>query len=374
MTTQYVCSSCFGDTDLKAWIRRAGQRRGCDYCARYDSPTCDLDNLCRHIEDCLKKWYSFAVDELPYESAEGGYIGTTWTTYEILVEEVGLDLPRDRKDRLFQDILWRLTDETWCEYDWLSLDYDDALRTSWDSFCQTVKHRRRFFFHATGTDDRDSYTPASLLEAIVGISERMGLVRELTAGTRLWRARPDIARGRKVGASDFGAPPEQFALQSNRMNPPGIPMLYLASTAKTALLETRANESRIGQWVAERALRILDLRELPGVPGIFSDGDRRQRLALNFLHDFADDIMIPVDRDQRVHVDYLPSQVVTEYVRDHEFRDGKVDGIAYGSTVHRGGWNVAMFLSPVDLGLEEPVWGKAPAPSLKFDRAIRLRV
>ena len=145
-------------------------------------------------------------------------------------------------------------------------------------------------------------------------------------------------------------------------------MLYLASTARTALLETRAAESRIGQWVAERPLRILDLRRLPRVPGIFSDADRTKRLALSFLHDFAGDIMIPVERDQRVHVDYLPSQVVTEYVRDYAFEDGKVDGIAYGSTVQRGSWNVALFLDPVNLGLEEPSWGHAPAPSLRFAR------
>ncbi len=372
MTTKYVCSSCFGDQDLKAWIRDAGERRGCDYCNGYDSPTCKLDEICVHIESCLKEVYGFAIDQLPYESAEGGYIGTTWTTYEILVEEVGLSLPRDRKDRLFHAILGRLTEETWCEYDWLSLDYDEALRSSWDRFCETVKHRRRFFFHAVGPDDRDSYTPASLLEAIVRISEGMNLVRELVTGTRLWRARPDIPRGRRVVAADFGPPPERFALQSNRMNPPGIPMLYLASNAKTALLETRAEESRVGQWVAERPLRILDLRRLPQVPGIFSHADRTNRLALSFLHDFAGDIMIPVERDQRVHVDYLPSQVVTEYVRDYVFDGGNVDGIAYGSTVHRSGWNVAMFLNPIDLGLEVPAWGSAPAPSLRFARALRV--
>jgi hypothetical protein len=93
---------------------------------------------------------------------------------------------------------------------------------------------------------------------------------------------------------------------------------------------------------------------------------------LRFLHDFADDIMTPVARDQRVHVDYLPSQVITEFVRDYAFHGGKVDGIAYGSTVHRLGWNVALFTGAVELGLEEPEWGQAPAPSLNFRRAIRV--
>ena len=373
MSIKRVCSSCFEDEDLRTWIREANEPRGCDACGGFDSPTRKLEDICQFIQSCLRTCWGFAVDQLPYESAEGGYLGTTWTTYELLVDEVGISLPRDRNDRLLYALLGELTDETWCEYDWLTLDADVALRTSWERFCETVKHKRRFFFHTDGTDDRDSYTAASLLHVIARISQSMGLIRELAPDTRLWRARPDIARCKRVTAADFGPPPVQFALQSNRMNPPGIPMLYLASSAQTALKETRAKEARIGQWRVVRPLRVLDLRRLPRVPGLFSDAARDHRLALRFLHHFADDIMTPVARDQRVHVDYLPSQVVTEFLRDYAFDEGKVDGIAYGSSIHRIGWNVALFAGPVDLGLEDPEWGHAPAPCLRFERAIRVR-
>jgi hypothetical protein len=254
------------------------------------------------------------------------------------------------------------------------LDHDVALKSSWERFCETVKHRRRFFFHSEGTDDRDSYTPASLLKTIAAISQKTGLIRELPVGIRLWRARPDLPRGKKITASDFGPPPVQFALQSNRMNPPGIPMLYLASTVKTALAETRAKIARVGQWRAARPLRVLDLRQLPDVPGYFSDVGRNDRLALRFLQHFAYDIMTPVDRDQKVHVDYLPSQVVTEYFRDFIFKTGPLDGIAYGSTVHLKGWNVALFADNVDLGLEEPQRAPPPAPWLHFHGSVRARM
>lgn len=260
----------------------------------------------------------------------------------------------------------------WAEIrNWGTLDRDVALRTSWERFCETIKHKRRFFFHGEGRDDRDSYTAASLLEAIAEIGETMGLIRDLQPGTRLWRARPDMHRGERGSARDFGPPPVQFALQSNRMNPPGIPMFYVASTAQTALRETRAAEARIGQWRVDRTLRVFDLRQMPDTPGIFSDAPRNHRLALRFLHLFARDIMTPVARDQRVHVDYLPSQVVTEFVRDYRFAAGKVDGIAYGSTVHSG-WNAALFLGPVELGLAKPEWGPTPTPRVSFQKAIRL--
>jgi hypothetical protein len=374
MAIDRVCASCFDDKDLRSWIRDVNRPRGCDACGKFDSPTCEISEVCEYIQSCLEKYWGFAVDQLPYESAEGGYIGATWDTAELLYDEVELSLPRDSNDRLFYALVRGITDEVWCEYDWLTLDHDVALRTSWERFCETVKHKRRFFFHSDGTDDRDSYTAASLLDAIARISEHMGLVRNLPIGTRLWRARPDLARGKRASASDFGPPPVHLALQSNRMNPPGIPMLYLASTARTALKETRVKDARVGQWRAARALRVLDLRRLPNVPGYFSDVERNDRLALRFLHHFADDIMTPVARDQRVHVDYLPSQVVTEYFRDYNFEEGKLDGIAYGSTVHPAGWNVALFANNVDLGLEEPAWGAGPAPWLHFEHSIRASV
>lgn len=63
----------------------------------------------------------------------------------------------------------------------------------------------------------------------------------------------------------------------------------------------------------------------------------------------------------------ISSQVVTEYFRDYEFEDGALDGVAYRSTVHRRGWNVALFLGPEDLGLANREWGVTPTPAFEFE-------
>ncbi len=363
-----VCSSCFADEDLRAWIRKEGGPRGCSACNRFDSPTAKFYKVAKHIEECIGRYYGRAVDQLMYCSAEGGYLGAHWDSWDML-EKIGLMLPRD-DGTLYSSIAQAMADEIWCDFDAGALDLDDALRTSWQGFCETVKHKRRFFFHATGRDDQDSLTPASLLDHIAGVSQNIGLIKEISAGTAFWRARVDLPKGKGAGASDFGPPPVEHALQSNRMNPAGIPMLYLASTIATALKETRKEAAKVGLWRATRPLRVLDLRALPPEPGMFSDAGRTTKLTLSFLHDFAADIMQPVDRDQRVHVDYLPSQVVTEFVRDYQFEGGVVDGIAYASTVDRRGWNIALFLGPTQLGLAEPEWGHRQPPSLTFERAM----
>lgn len=368
MYPKFICSSCFSNNDLRAWIREHDGPRGCDACGKFDSSTVAFHKVVNRIEQCISRYYGRAVDQLGYCSAEGGYLGQHWDSWDML-DKVGLTLPRDHTGNLYSAIAGAMTDEPWCDFDVGALDLDRALWSSWESFCQTVKHKRRFFFHASGRDDQDSFTPASLLSRIAKATETLGLVVELPPGLGLWRARPDIPKGLRVKASDFGPPPVQFALQSNRMNPAGIPMLYLASSPKTALKETRTEQAKVGLWRTARQLRILDLRSLPPVSSMFSDNARASALTLSFLHDFASDIMKPVERNNLVHIDYLPSQVVTEFMRDYPFTAGALDGVAYSSTVHPSGWNVALFLGPIELGLATREWGNTPPPVFVFEKS-----
>lgn len=369
MSTNRVCSSCFSDKDLRSWIRENNGPRGCNACRKYDSPTVGFDVLVDYIEERLRRYYGRAVDQLPYCSAEGGYLGPHWDSWDML-DKIGLDFPRDYTGSLRSDIASSMTDEPWTDKDVATLDLDDALWSSWESFCSTVKHKRRFFFHATGTDARDSYTPASLLNKIARSIDFHELITELPVDIRLWRARTGIPKRKRVTATDFGPCPAQFALQSNRLNPSGIPMFYLASSTTTALKETREEIGKVGLWRSTRPIRVLDLRSLPDIPGIFSDEPPELAQTLSFLHDFTSDIMKPVQRTEKVQIDYLPSQVVTEYFRDYEFEDGALDGVAYRSTVHRRGWNVALFLGPEDLGLANREWGVTPTPAFEFEKSV----
>lgn len=359
-----VCSACIDDPDVKAWIRDENGPRGCDACGGYDSPTVELKELCEYLEECLSNFWGLAADQLPYESAEGGYQGTTWLTSELVFEEVGLELPRDRNDRLYYAICRRLDAQLWCDYDWLRLDEDVALRMSWETFCETIKHKRRFFFHHQGGsgDDPDSFSHVELLRAISRLCDELGLINELSASTGLYRARTGIPRGASLDASTFGPPPAHLALQTNRMNPPGIPMFYGAEGARTAVREVHRRAAKVGKFRLNRPLRVLDLARLPDVPSIWANPDRRGRLGLRFLHEFTGAIMQPVNRDDRAHVDYIPSQVVTEFFRDFGFAGGKIDGIRFPSTADPRGRNVVLFLESVVPSASATDSGLAPPP------------
>jgi hypothetical protein len=116
------------------------------------------------------------------------------------------------------------------------------------------------------------------------------------------------------------------------MNPAGIPMFYAAAKEKTAAAETPGKCLSLGKFQSLRDLRMVNLAGLPPIPGLFGNASRQERLTIKFLHDFRQDIEQPVARDKRAHIDYLPSQVVTEYLRANRIGNTAVDGIIYRST------------------------------------------
>lgn len=344
-----VCSSCFGDMDLRAWIRENGGPRGCKWCGGYDSPTLPLNKVIARILECLSRYYGRAENILPWNGREGGYLGPHWDSWD-LFRSIGFDLPRDDlNNNLFREIASSLQDYVWCPLDPGVLDLDIVLNHSWFKFCDTIKHHRRFFFQDSTKDSIEWFSPTSLLNYIAEKIEDFGLLTELPTNTILWRARTGLKSRKREPASSFLPPPAELSLQSNRMNPPGIPMLYLASSITTALKETKVTAARVGRWKIEKQIRVLDLRTIPSAPGMFSDATPHAAMSLSFLKEFATDIMQPVARDERVHIDYLPSQVATEFFRDYSFSDGPICGILYKSTVHERGWNATLFPDRLNL-------------------------
>ncbi|UXT61153.1 RES family NAD+ phosphorylase (plasmid) [Agrobacterium fabrum] len=347
-----ICARCTSDDDLQTLIKDYNGPRGCTFCEGRDAPTMPFDEFVDHILACLNANFSKAVEELPYDSGEGGYQGWTSDTYDLLYETIGLDLPRDFHDRLRWALAEEIGDDVWCEHDWLVLDHDASLKSSWNEFCAITKNRRRFFFHnvnANDGHDPDQRSPMEFLQEICGSAEPLGLIRTFDVGLRLYRARPRASGERHTTPASLGPPPPKFATQSNRMNPPGISMFYGADRRKLAVAETRNAWVSIGTFQTTRPIRLLDLARLPPVPGFFSTAGRRERLTLSFLHQFSNEIIQPVPRNDRVNIDYIPTQVFTEFLRDHAFTSGPIDGVRYRSALTMPGANVVLFAGPEDV-------------------------
>ena len=359
----YVCADCFDDDGLKNFVEATAVKKACTFCdVRADDPiAAPFLQAIEHMSDCLAREYDIAENCLPYQGAEGGYLWTVWTTYELLTDELQFELPNDDDSRLLRSIEGALGDRTWCNAHPFSLSDSDRLRMSWAEFCKVIKHQRRFFFMEERRDPHDELLgPGAILDTIGRWCERLHLIANLRTGTKVFRARYQNPGLRLVTARDLGPPCEEQATQSNRMSPPGIVMLYASDDPETGLRETSTGPGAfvVGEFEIQREIKILDLASLPLIPSIFQELpdslEYDTRPPLIFLHHIADDISKLIARDDRNHVEYVPTQVVTEYFRTgFSYASAPIMGVRYPSSRHKGHSSIVLFATQQDLLIED---------------------
>jgi len=128
----------------------------------------------------------------------------------------------------------------------------------------------------------------------------------------------DPAAQGNYDASTLGSPPLMRA-SANRMSPAGISMFYGCDDIPTVVAEIGSHTAKrfavIGAFETTRLLQMINLAALPLVPSVFDPEQRKYYYELMFLHGFARDLRAPVALDGREHIEYVPTQVVTEYMR-----------------------------------------------------------
>jgi hypothetical protein len=124
-----------------------------------------------------------------------------------------------------------------------------------------------------------------------------------------------------------------------------------------------------GEFHVRAPTRIVDLALAPEIPSFFDltqSVERREKL--RFLHEFRDDVSKPIERDGLVHVNYVPTQVITEYLRRaFQTDDGEpVFGLQFASSRDAAGHNVVLFVDSMHcVDLKE---GTTLAPALELRR------
>ena len=137
------------------------------------------------------------------------------------------------------------------------------------------------------------------------------------------------------------SPPIENAIYPNRFSPSGISMLYSAFDKETAILETVSRENKKNKYItiAELELQedkyIIDFCKLPIVPSIF--GKIKNYYLIYFIHDLVRDFTKDIAKDGKEHIEYVPTQVVTEFFRFsfNRNRKNKIDGIIYPSSKNK---------------------------------------
>lgn len=351
----FVCDRCFADEAIAAFVKENAIAENCTYCERSASEpiAADADSVVDLIMESVQTEWVDPVEELAYDSTEGGYQGQQIDFGEVL-EAVGNPI----SIYAFQEALASATGDhtpAWCKRDYAAPHVDEALAHDWRDLVEKVKHESRFFFLLAEQEQhpepgqRDS--ALVILEDIAEFADSAGLIRPLGEDASLWRARRHSPERHYTEAGELGTARPEDCLGPNRMSPAGIPAFYGAEDLETTLAEIRANVDddrccwSAGRFSATSGCLVLDLVALPTPPSIFDSAQRHLRRPLMFLTEFAEQVSKPLTDRGREHIDYVPTQVVAEFLRVAFHAElGPVQGIRYSSGQHQGGVCVALFV------------------------------
>lgn len=355
---KYVCANCFSDEDeLKAFIKQNATEYYCDYCGQgvdeyEDDEACeedkqselistDFDTIVAYIKKCLEREYSSDPWEdglLAYDNEIDDLFGVLDTVD--VFEEVKLEI---NNQALCDDIIAELDcNYKWCRHEGYLPTASQQYILGWEKFSNAVKHQYRYtFFRQNDLPQEYGDIPIQdMLDHLAATIRASNLVTIWDSGKKILRGR--IGDDKLSTAADLGSPPPKSS-QANRMNPPGISMFYGAFDEETILKELRANKCEygvvsVGTFQLRKSIKVLDLTQLRK-PSLFGSQDESdKRAAYDFLISFVAESSKPMSEDDTPSIEYVPTQIFTEYIR-YLFRISEKDtimGIVYPSSVNKG--------------------------------------
>jgi len=359
-----VCVNCFDDPGLAAFIAEHLETNTCSICGRKGNEkiAAPADEVVQFFLEKMYDHYEDAANTAPWDGEEGGFMVTTYSMYDLLFDKYPDIAPYETLEWLHS----RLKDDVvLCDRDWQIMTPGQALESGWGAFAESVKHTTRFLFFPNAKRDDDDgepfrVRPEEMLDQLGEAIQACGLIRSIAAGTKVFRA-----RGHETGKTftlpkDLGPPPVEFAKTAGRMNAPGIVVFYGAYEKETALAEATGNHAAfsVAGFETLTELSVVDLTNLPRVPSIFEGGPRE---SLRSLHRFTREVSQPFEPDAEIHIEYTPSQVVSEFFR-HRLHDGQgnpIRGLVYGSAKRTGAANLALFVESWEVeGVATETWRK----------------
>lgn len=338
-----VCANHIEEDAIRLFINRTGEAEECSYCGRRKKVV-ELQVLMEYITDAIMHFYTDPANFMSYNSREGGYLGNVYDASELLNEHFELEIDGNA---LFNDIHDSLDlNRAWAnEYEYHN-DEADFRYESWVAFQNVVKHKSRFLFSSKRIFNFDDgvFSITEFLKLMGKQIRQMRMLTMLPKNTNLYRCRQHEHKDEVTGASHICSPRDEHAIYPNRMSPAGIPMFYGAFEPETAENETLdlANLDKpfysIAEFKTRHELNLIDLSKVPAMPSRFEQRKWDVFYLIAFLRAFVHDFTKGIEKDGKIHIEYVPTQIITEYFRYEFSKAGAkpVDGIIYPSSKNRG--------------------------------------
>lgn len=362
-----ICMKHVVDPCLLAELQEEPNPAPCSICgSRGSKPRASLETLMKPVMDAI----TFLYMPDPWESPESDR--SSYTPLDVVQDVCHSAFDAEQEDLLLT-LAKTLRSDIWIEnYHRSSLQ---ATIWGWEQFVQDVKSASRFVFTRNNLSfdgvgspgERSSAFLSSLLPYVDNHEYR--LVRSIPAGTPFYRGRLVGKRTDSMASAEKLGPAPADKASSNRMSPTGIPMFYASASPATAVKEIAAHGTeryaRIGEFVGLRELSVLDLTQLPKLPSIFDKAERNSHGILAFVRRFTEEVTSPIDPSAVEELEYVPTQVVTEFFR--WVPETRIDGIKLKSAQDGGDTFVLFFTAsdfvdgPVDSQIHADT-SSAPGP------------
>lgn len=200
----------------------------------------------------------------------------------------------------------------------------------WQRFVIGLKRENRFTL---------SEEAARFIDLLIEYARKHKSVK-LSQGTSLFRARINdrSENSKPIALENLGAPPGHLA-GHGRLNPKGIPYLYLASDQLTAVSEVRpwvGCDLTVGEFILPSECEFINFSKkyMVNIP----EGEDYQGPEFTWRELIT--WMFSAPFDPRDDTAYIPTQYLAEKIKAEGF-----DGIIYDSELNTDGYNVTLFNS-----------------------------
>ena len=368
-----ICSECINNEVLLPIFSNEGQEGICDFDSSHSNKykVVNLGSFCGEVDELFRECYGIGEEyqyfehdsEKPSYGRKGDLLSNVVGDLLVcdepvqdcvaayLIDNEVVDFSNG-EDGFYNDLehyesredVYNREQESYEEY-----LYENRVRFEWDDFSDLVKYKKRFFSIKSPLDeifgDYDRYKKGSRPP-----------IRTLEAGSVIYRARkfdagfkrsdikrsfnyilaPDTQKNIdeviKNIQKELGAPPKEKAI-AGRMNVQHIPAFYGAFTDDLALKEVLpsiAEEVAVAKFSLVKDIKVFDFTVFDIAfdeyykEGLSKYSDTRYKV-ITQLHDKINEPVSPYDKS----LDYIPTQILTEYIREHF----EVDGIIFFSSL-----------------------------------------
>lgn len=307
------CGNCIGDNFLSQEIEKRSKEIGnCEFCSSKNVKIIDPPELVDLFENVFGVYEeSDSPDALSLESL----MRADWDLFgmiDTVKAETLLVLISDDSSIFHKKYASTIGD-------------DSSAIQEWEDFREELKHRNRYF-------------PKNI-KAIQELEKPFEFLQG-NAPAKVYRARM-CDQPTPYPINQMGKPPEIQA-GNGRANPVGIPCLYVASDAETAVAEIRPHKGElvcVAEFDVDSTVKLIDLQNPRKTASPFQLDDKFIKLFrryMEYLCRLGEELTMPV-LPHSAHLDYLPSQYLCEYIKTIGY-----DGVIYRSAMGPG-INYAIF-------------------------------